>query len=170
MKLEGSLPRSQEPAACPRPASGKSSPQTRILFHSDLFLMLFHLHLGFSSGFFTSGVCAYILCGFLFFPMLSAAASCICGGLFYPQPDDISSGRRSLGLNNCVEEPTSTLFGFMFDWESNQMHMGLYVCFIPLYFCYNVSVGICTHPQEHKLQNTATGCPSQYLLQWTNIP
>jgi hypothetical protein len=62
----------------------------------------------------------------------------------------------------------------------------------------HVSGAICTHPQEHKLQSTALGvcngccmlvhwsrywlaspnwtmlkewgCPSQYLLQWTNIP
>jgi hypothetical protein len=112
MKLEGSLPRSKEPAACPCPASGESSPQTHILFRSDLFLMLFHIHLGFPSGLFTSGVRIYILCGFLFFPMLSATANCICGGRrFYPQPDDISIDHRSLGLNNCVEEPANTLFG-----------------------------------------------------------
>jgi len=32
MKPEGSLPRSQEPAACPCPASGESSPQSHIKF------------------------------------------------------------------------------------------------------------------------------------------
>jgi hypothetical protein len=63
-------------------------------------------------------------------------------------------------------------------------------------FALHVSGAICTHPQEHKLQNTAIGmrngygmlihlsrhwlghphtfstvkCPSKYLLQWINIP
>jgi hypothetical protein len=36
--------------------------------------------------------------------------------------------------------------------------MDLYVFFIPLYFfALPVSGAICTHPQEHKLQNTTVG-------------
>jgi hypothetical protein len=82
--------------------------------------------------------------------------------------------------------------GFLVPFTERFRHT-TYVFFIPLYFlALRVSGAICSHPQEHKLQRRAIGvyndygtlihwsrnltvlkvwgCPSQYLLQWINIP
>jgi hypothetical protein len=75
---EGSLPCSQEPAACPSPEPDQSSPRPHLISWRSSLLLSYHTLLGLPSGFFPSGLSSKRLYATFLFPTLPpSCADCL---------------------------------------------------------------------------------------------